>query len=896
MLQREKMIADIRKGLAVYQDYIRPGGTMNLTDTNIYAENFVAGLLNAIHGWNLVSTNQAKANYPCIDLIDKRLGLGVQVTVETGSGKLNKTIECANNHELAGKIKHIRVFLLVPKQRRYVIRAECPGVEFKWQKDVLDFDDAVKSAHAISDLEQLDRVHRHIVDSMPSIFPEYSNLLPVHLPTTDPARAWLAFSSRATNLVGRDKEQADLLEFLNSESKFSWLLMTGDAGSGKSRLALELCRQVEGEWHAGFLTGTEKDFKWSNFSPLRKSLIVIDYVASRAVEVGEIVLTLSRASSSFTRPVRILLVEREKSSWWATFSREDSQSESAEIIACQFGDPLDLPGMSLEAILKIAKEVVDSRKGKWNEEVAGEFLSEMFRYDRRCRPLFAMIVALYLEALEIDQVEPNLLEVVLNREAARRRLLLPNSDELTRMEYLLLLATIVGGLVPKDGSFDHLAMSMVAGLLPNVGLLDQTLYNDFACSAGGAGTTLAGLQPDILGERFLLDRISKPGISGQNARALLLAAWSWQPNDVRVVALRCSLDFPEDRALDTLYDLPLDTEESRRYWAEMVADLMPYGDEFYDASAKQKLKKLIPLADSHPQERELQEATARADYNHALPYMFRDNHFAIKQFDAAIARAGQDSLIAKMAMHNRVIVQRSADSIYNPFEVFSMVIETHDAPDELRACAFNNRADLYVDLEEHDQAIRDRSEVLALKDTSHDRRFIALFRRSRSYAVRGNVQAALDDLSRILEIWDITPHQKADARLERATIMRHLERWDEARTDLEAVVASKYLFEGRRATALVELSEMSRRTGDPGQAVSLLSQALDDPEISDETWIDAKIVGGMLMEDSDDLKGAYEVWRQVLATPSASEHQVSLARRRIDEISKGTSALGQRDS
>lgn len=55
------------------------------------------------------------------------------------------------------------------------------------------------------------------------------------------------------------------------------------------------------------------------------------------------------------------------------------------------------------------------------------------------------------------------------------------------------------------------------------------------------------------------------------------------------------------------------------------------------------------------------------------------------------------------------------------------------------------------------------------------------------------MQAALDDLSRILEIWDITPHQKAEARLERAAIMRHLKRWDEARTDLEAVLASKYL-------------------------------------------------------------------------------------------------------
>lgn len=92
---REIMTADIRKGLAVYQDYVRPGGPLNLTDTNVNAENFVAGVLNAIHGWNLVSTNQATANYPCIDLIDEQLGLGVQVTAEEDSDKLTKTVDAS---------------------------------------------------------------------------------------------------------------------------------------------------------------------------------------------------------------------------------------------------------------------------------------------------------------------------------------------------------------------------------------------------------------------------------------------------------------------------------------------------------------------------------------------------------------------------------------------------------------------------------------------------------------------------------------------------------------------------------------------------------------------------------------------------------------------------------
>jgi tetratricopeptide (TPR) repeat protein len=409
------------------------------------------------------------------------------------------------------------------------------------------------------------------------------------------------------------------------------------------------------------------------------------------------------------------------------------------------------------------------------------------------------------------------------------------------------------------------------------------LYNDLASVAGGVEATLSGLQPDILGERFILDKLSLAGIAGQNARRLQVAAWSWQPDDVRTVVLRCLLDFPGDPAVHTFFDLPIDTIEARRCWAEMVADLTPHAVAAGEL-AQGQLQKLYSVADDHPQERELQEATARADYNFALPFMFQDNRVAVKQFDAAIARIGTDSLIGKMALHNRATLQRVDDERYDAFEVFTMMIDSQEAPDELRACAFNNRADVYVKRGEHALAIDDRSGVLALKDTSPDRRYIALVRRSSSHTAMGNVAAALEDLGRILEIWDITPHQKAEARLQRAGIMSNLERWQEARADLQAVLDSQHLFEGTRATALVDLADVSRRTGDHAEANALLRRAASDPGIFEETWIDALVVGGLLLEDTNDLEGACEFWRKVLATPNASEEQVRLARTRLDAI------------
>jgi tetratricopeptide (TPR) repeat protein len=870
MLERETLIEDIRKGLAVIQNYIRPGGKINLTDANVHAENFVAGLLNAIYGWSLVSTNQEAANYPCIDLIDEGRGLGVQVTSEKESPKLTDTVECLDRHGLARKIRQLKVFLLIPKQERYTVNAVCAGVQFDWRNDVLDFDDAIQAAHGIADLQQLQRVHRHVVHAIPSVFPEHREHAPsLILPATDPAITWLAFSSRATRLIGRDTERSRLSEFLDSTPKFSWWVVTGAAGSGKSRLALELCRQTNLEWHAGFLSRAEKDFKWSQFRPSRRTLIVIDYVASRTAEVSDVVLTLSRVCSSFTNPVRILLVERDKGSWWTAFSREESQSESAEITACQHGEPLVLAALPPEAILQLADEVVRTRNGTWNAAIAREFLQRLYDYD--------------------------LLQVVLKKEAGRRRKLIQEPDKLQRMENLLLLATLVSGLLPRANGFGYLVANDVASLLPDVGVLDEARYGDMAGSAGGTAT-LAGLQPDILGERFALDRLSDAGIAGLNARRLLLAGWSFQPRDVRVVAVRCAFDFHGDPALYKLFDLPLDSSEARTQWAEMVADLMALTRDFEEPLAKQQLRKLIPIADSHPEERELQEAAARADYNIGRNYMFRENGIAIERFNAAIARVGNDSLIAKMAVHNRAILYRQSDESYDGFDVFTMMIESHEATDEMRACAFNNRADVYAERGEHDDAIHDRTEVLALKDTSPDRRYIALFRRSRSYSAIGNDQAALNDLGRILETSDITPHQKAEARLERSVIKRHLERLDEARADLEAVIGSSYLFRGTRAAALVELADVSRKAGDHTQADSLLSRAVDDPEAREETLIDAMMVGALLHEDAGNMDGASEMWRSVLAAPRASADQMRTARRRLDAILPGEPGGGERVS
>jgi hypothetical protein len=64
--------------------------------------------------------------------------------------------------------------------------------------------------------------------------------------------------------------------------------------------------------------------------------------------------------------------------------------------------------------------------------------------------------------------------------------------------------------------------------------------------------------------------------------------------------------------------------------------------------------------------------------------------------------------------------------------------------------------------------------------------------------------------------------------------MRHLERWDSARADLEAVIDSSQLFSGTRAMALMELAEVSRRTGDHARAEGFLGMAAEHAEAGED--------------------------------------------------------------
>ena len=170
----------------------------------------------------------------------------------------------------------------------------------------------------------------------------------------------LVADRRAAPLVGRDELLAELVAWLEDDIDISVRALTGRAGSGKTRLAIELCRAVDGgeavgDWAAGFLPPAElaavvealatRSFDWE-----RPTLLVLDYAAQVQ---GALARWLDRlvTQGRLTGRLRLLLLEREAPEgfgWWKELTTPASSAgaQRTDLFWDAGLRPVELPGLT----------------------------------------------------------------------------------------------------------------------------------------------------------------------------------------------------------------------------------------------------------------------------------------------------------------------------------------------------------------------------------------------------------------------------------------------------------------------------------------------------------------------------------------------------------------------
>ena len=414
----------------------------------------------------------------------------------------------------------------------------------------------------VSQLQRQDDLGRQMSEGFERIEGLLNRQPALYLWTVERAREHRFFyGAQWAPLVGRDPELTRLQEFLDADGDFKWWLVAAPGGQGKSRLALEFCIRTGLMWRAGFLRS--KDFDWDNWQPERPTLMIADYAAGHAEKLHAVAVTLSdRAKEgALDFPVRLLLVERDaEGSWLSGF--EGTGGERRVMRDFRFGDPLILHPLDDNALWQVMRRYLDHPE-RFNPE---EALSKLAEIDREERPLFAALLA---DAMRVGQQtsdwdRTSIVRDVIEREADR----FWPADVTDEEKNLLAFVTLTGEL-PRD----RLPIAGTEGLLPTDLTFAPQRYQ--LMSGRPAETTLAPLEPDIIGELFALDHLN-PSQRGGAARTERLrhAAWNEAPPGMSGFLPRAAQDFPDHPTLKPMALPAIETLVQGTFWCLAARDLI----------------------------------------------------------------------------------------------------------------------------------------------------------------------------------------------------------------------------------------------------------------------------------------------------------------------------------
>ena len=443
--------------------------------------------------------------------------------------------------------------------------------------------------------------------------------------------------ARRVPLFGRKAEMDALLAFVDDpEEEVRWWLIHGQAGFGKTRLAHELCLLARASgWEAGFLDGKEKFEKWSGVRLVKPTLIVIDYAGSRANEAARAIAELrqrKRDLGSGMPKVRVLLLERMNEGRW----RDDFEAAGQNALpATRYADDRGLGRLSDAAVWSIM-EAVFQRRGMGKQLNRVRCLASLGRIDGARRPLYAAIVAEAIVARGEAEVagwsREDLLDHVFAIELKRWR------EQGVPHEYTnaLVLATMIGGLELKvRGNASPIEEAIGKGLLPEARKVDASQWQRLAAFTGGkTGSELGmpALEPDILGEHFVLRRLGgklhvdgrADGVVAEETRELVDCAWGMSggvkdaPAKAGAFIVRAALSFPESDAMRGLLEQVPSGANGRYWWAALQADIVGgvYGELGMLEAAQKRFDQLEAVTKEYGEEQpEIRVALAKGAYN-----------------------------------------------------------------------------------------------------------------------------------------------------------------------------------------------------------------------------------------------------------------------------------------
>jgi hypothetical protein len=164
MITRGYFAGQIIDNLASLSERVETRCQVGLTDLNRHVENLFKEILNHVLGCKLININDTRSNAPGLDLVDSIASLGVQVTSERTSKKVNDTL--SKVAALKPPPRKVIVLLVGKRQNTYKLDSGlCATLGFAEQDNIWDIN-GLCAKIVLCDLQVLQEIHSLLARDM----------------------------------------------------------------------------------------------------------------------------------------------------------------------------------------------------------------------------------------------------------------------------------------------------------------------------------------------------------------------------------------------------------------------------------------------------------------------------------------------------------------------------------------------------------------------------------------------------------------------------------------------------------------------------------------------------------------------------------------------------------
>ncbi len=389
------------------------------------------------------------------------------------------------------------------------------------------------------------------------------------------------FGTETLELLGREKEKEELLSFVTADDNYLWMQVAGEAGQGKSKIALWLvnCLVDSGEWDAGFINEYEDNKLSENidsWQPSTSTLLVFDYVLGRTQNLRTLFKSLARRQRQLHNKVRILLLEREPFKGYLGSKDKANNTNLHGFVSPWFGnlterydgnDPeitdtryksgvVVLGGLDENTLLSIVIKLVNRIKKDAPIKDEQFIKSRLSEIDSSGRPLYAYFLAQEIASGSdlTNWTTQYLLDATLSRErikwwwSAYEQAPPILEDDLPESR-IAVLATIISGL--------DCNIAYKSNALPLIKSKIRERANVLTGGPRGSNNVVRGapffihaMQPDLLGEWYVLSSFQ----CGLPNEQILKDALKYSSRNLSMFIHRVSLDFRDHPVLPELLE------------------------------------------------------------------------------------------------------------------------------------------------------------------------------------------------------------------------------------------------------------------------------------------------------------------------------------------------------